>query len=153
MELINDSISQFIEKQKTCTLCCIDELGKPYCFSCFYVFNPVNGLLYFKSSSKSRHASLLQDHPWIAGSILPNKLNILVIKGIQFEGTILPVNHFLLDEATKFYHKKNPAGLAVPGDIWIVKIGNIKMTDNTLGFGKKICWSRSQKATTVSAVE
>jgi uncharacterized protein YhbP (UPF0306 family) len=65
----------------------------------------------------------------------------------------LPANHFLTDEATKFYHKKNPAGLAVRGDIWIVKIDNIKMTDNTLGFGKKITWSRSQKHAAVSAEE
>jgi len=153
MELINDSIAQFIEKQKTCSLCCIDESGKPYCFSCFYVFNHQQGLLYFKSSSKSKHSGLLPFHPHIAGTILPDKLNILIIKGIQFEGTILPANHFLTDEATKFYHKKNPAGLAVPGDIWIVKIDNIKMTDNTLGFGKKITWSRSQKHAAVSAEE
>jgi len=150
MEPIKDSIAQFIEKQKTSSLCCIDESGKPYCFSCFYVFNPQQGLLYFKSSSKSKHAGLLPVHPFIAGTILPDKLNILAIKGIQFEGTILPANHFLINEATKFYHKKNPAALAVPGDIWIVKIDNIKMTDNTLGFGKKISWSRSERPNTVA---
>src|SRR5690242_21901251 len=91
MEPIKDSIAQFIEKQKTSSLCCIDESGKPYCFSCFYVFNPQQGLLYFKSSSKSKHAGLLPVHPFIAGTILPDKLNILAIKGIQFEGTILQI--------------------------------------------------------------
>ncbi len=120
--------------------------GKPYCFSCFYIFNAEHGLLYFKSSAKSKHCGLLENNPFVAGTILPDKLNVLMIKGIQFEGEVLPPNHFLVNEASSFYHKKNPAALAIPGDIWIVKIESIKMTDSTFGFGKKITWSRSEIA-------
>ena len=147
---MDNSIVEFIEKQKSCTLCCVDEGGKPYCFSCFYVFNAEQGLLYFKSSAKSKHCGILHNNPFIAGSILPDKLNVLAIKGIQFEGIVLPANHFLSERASSSYHKKNPAALAVSGDIWIVKINNIKMTDSTLGFGKKINWSRNEKETTVT---
>lgn len=146
---MNKTIREFIEKQKSCTLCCIDETGKPYCFSCFYVFNEEQGLLYFKSSPKSKHSGILLNNPFVAGTILPDKLNLIVIKGIQFEGTVLPLNHFLVEQAAAYYYKKNPAAVAIPGDIWIVKIENIKMTDSTFGFGKKITWSRSEKAAEV----
>jgi uncharacterized protein YhbP (UPF0306 family) len=147
---MNKSIVQFIEKQKSCTLCCVDEVVKPYCFSCFYAFNPDHGLLYFKSSGKSRHATILLNNPAVAGSILPDKLNALLIKGIQFEGMVLPGNHFLAAQASAYYHKKIHAALTMAGDIWIVRIDNIKMTDSTLGFGKKITWNRNEKAVTVS---
>ena len=146
---MNNSIIEFIEKQKSCTLCCVDESGKPYCFSCLYVFNAEHGLLYFKSSSKSKHCQILPKNPSVAGTILPDKLNVLMIKGIQFEGMVLPVNHFLGDRAAAFYYKKNPAAVTVGGDIWIVKIDTIKMTDSKLGFGKKITWSRNEIATRV----
>jgi len=146
---MNESIVKFIEKQRSCTLCCVDENGKPYCFSCLYVFNAEHGLLYFKSSSKSKHCSILLKNPFVAGSILPNKLNVLMIKGIQFEGMVLPTNHFLSEQAAAYYYKKNPAAVAINGDIWIVKIDNIKMTDNTLGFGKKITWSSNELRTTI----
>jgi uncharacterized protein YhbP (UPF0306 family) len=144
---MNKSIAQFIEKQKSCTICCVDEFGKPYCFSCFYEFNARQGFLYFKSSSKSKHCGILLNSPFVAGTILPDKLNVLVIKGIQFEGMVLPANHFLVEQASSFYYKKNPAALAVPGDIWIVEIDSIKMTDNTFGFGKKILWNRKETET------
>ncbi len=146
---MNQSIVQFIEKQKSCTICCVDENGKPYCFSCFYVFNSEHGLLYFKSSSKSKHCGLLLKNPNVAGTILPGKLNVFAIKGIQFEGMVLPSNHFLVEQAASYYHKKNPTALAVSGDIRIVKIYNIKMTDSTMGFGKKIMWSRSENTAPV----
>lgn len=148
---MNKSIAQFIEKQKSCTLCCVDEAGKPYCFSCFYVFNAEHGLLYFKSSPNSKHCGIIKNSPFVAGTILPDKLNVLVIKGIQFEGIVLPSNHFLIEQASSFYHRKNPAAMAISGDIWIVKIENIKMTDSTLGFGKKITWCRNEKAVKVPA--
>ena len=140
---MNNHIVEFIEKQKSSTLCCVDEAGKPYCFSCFYVFNAEQGLLYFKSSAKSKHCGILLNNPFVAGTILPDKLNVLAIKGIQFEGVVLPSNHFLAEQAASYYHKRNPAALAVPGEIWIVKIDNIKMTDSTFGFAKKITWSRN----------
>ena len=146
---MNESIVKFIEKQRSCTLCCVDEYGKPYCFSCMYVFNPEHGLLYFKSSSKSKHCSLLLKNPSVAGTILPDKLNVLLIKGIQLEGTVLPANHFLANQASAYYYKKNPGAVTIGGDIWIVRIDNIKMTDSKLGFGKKITWSRNQMVTIV----
>ena len=78
----------------------------------------------------------------IAGTILPDKLNVVTIKGIQFEGIILNNDDPLTLQADVQYYKKNPRALAMPGEIWTVQIENVKMTDSTFGFGKKIAWNR-----------
>lgn len=138
------NIIQFIKKQTCASICCVDEQGNPYCFSCFYVFNSDDGLLYFKSSSNARHSSIILKKPLVAGTIQPDKLNVVLIKGIQFEGTVLTEDHPFSKNASGFYYKKNPAGLLVPGDIWVIQIFSIKMTDSTFGFGKKITWKRNE---------
>lgn len=143
---MNKHIAEFIVKQTCASICCTDELGNPYCFSCFYVLNSGDGLLYFKSSAGSKHAGMLQQNPNIAGTILPDKLNKLMVKGIQFEGRMLKADHPLTIAAPAHYYKKNPAALAIPGELWVIELLHIKMTDSTMGFGKKIIWERAEVA-------
>ena len=139
---MNETIIQFIKKQTSASVCSINEQGNPYCFSCLYVFNSQNGLLYFKSSSAARHSMNLSKKSAVAGTILPDNLNVLLIKGIQFEGIVLQENDLQIKQAAVQYYKKNPAALAMPGEIWVIQIDSIKMTDSTFGFGKKITWKR-----------
>ncbi|MBC7507747.1 MAG: pyridoxamine 5'-phosphate oxidase family protein [Ferruginibacter sp.] len=142
---MNQTIIQFLQKQTGATVSCVDEKSRPYCFSCFYAFNFEEGLLYYKSSSDTHHAQLMNTNPFIAGTVLPDKLNKLVVKGIQFEGIILEPSHSNPEEASSCYYKKHPLALAVPGIIWAIQINHIKMTDSTLGFGKKITWGRDEE--------
>ena len=137
---MDKAIVDFIEKQKTASVCCLDEDGNPYCFSIFYVFDKVERRLYFKSSASSNHGHYLKLNNRIAGTIMPDKLNTLAVKGIQFTGFVEnnPVHH----HATTEYHKKIPIALAMPGEVWTIQLETIKMTDNTIGFGKKILWQR-----------
>lgn len=135
-------ITDFLEKQKVASVCCLDEENNPYCFSAFYVFDRVERRLYFKSSSTSNHAQYLAQHKNLAGTILPDKLNMLAIRGIQFTGCIIDNGNASHVHAAAEYHKKYPYALVMPGDVWIVQLETIKMTDNTIGIGKKICWQR-----------
>ena len=139
---MNDHIIQFIKKQTCASVCCVNEQGNPYCFSCFYVFNSEAGLLYFKSSASAYHSTIVSNNSSIAGTILPDKLPVLMVKGIQFTGSILPDQHPFTQQAVLHYYKKNPAPLAMPGELWTIQIDQIKMTDSTLGFGRKITWNR-----------
>ena len=141
---MNKIIIQFIQKQTCATVCCIDEQGRPYCFSCFYAFDNEKGLLYFKSSADSHHSVLMKRNPFVAGTILPDKLNTVLVKGVQFEGTILNAHHPLTKQASGYYHKKHLLALAIPGETWTVQINRIKMTDSTKGFWKKITWNRDE---------
>lgn len=138
-------IIQFIKKQTCASICCADKKGNPYCFSCFYAFNSDEGLLYYKSSSGTRHSELISENPSVAGTILPDKLNKLMIKGIQFEGVVLPDFNSLSKNAAAFFYTQHPMALAMPGEIWTIQINSIKFTDNSLGFGKKIAWVRKEE--------
>jgi hypothetical protein len=137
-----EKISAFIEKQTSGSLACVDETGQPWCFSFFYSWDPVNGLLHYKSSNDTRHSIILRGNKKIAGTILPDKLNLLQIKGIQFEGKLLEDDDPLAASASAHYHKKHPMALAMPGVIWTLRLDHIKFTDNSLGIGKKLNWNR-----------
>jgi hypothetical protein len=142
---MKDIIINFINKQTCANVCCSTKADNhPYCFSCFYAFNSEAGLLYFKSSKETSHSKIILENQYIAGTILPDKLNTLQIKGIQFEGIVLQDDDLYASDASTLYHQQHPMALAMPGHIWTIQLTEIKMTDNTLGFGKKIAWSRSE---------
>lgn len=140
---MNKKIIAFILEQTTASVCCVDGDGAPKCFSCFYAFNSEEGLLYYKSAASSNHSISIKKNPFVAGTVLPDKLNKLVVKGIQFEGFVLDAVHPEAQKASQYYHKKHPMALAIPGDMWTIQINHIKMTDSTIGFGKKCEWYRS----------
>jgi uncharacterized protein YhbP (UPF0306 family) len=141
---MEERINKFIKKQTCANICCVDEKRSPYCFSCFYSFNSEEGLIYFKSPLDTHHSKLIFANPNIAGTILPDKLNVLHVKGIQFVGVVLSPDHVLTENASSHYHKKYPFALAMPGEIWTVQVNYIKITDSKLGFGKKIVWQREE---------
>lgn len=144
MKNINEKIISFLEQQTCATICCIDEEGKPYCFSCYYVFSKENYVLYFKSSTEAFHSALLAKNPIIAGTIMPNKVSQLVTRGIQLQGEMLPQQHPLTKDAYAQYHKKFAVALAIKGEVFTIQVNEIKMTDSKLGFGKKIYWKRHE---------
>lgn len=141
---MNEIIIHFLSQQTCATIGCSDEQGKPYCFNCFYAFNKEEALVYFKSSAETRHGQMMQKNKHVSGTVLPDKINKLIIKGLQLEGVILDEDHPLSKNAEAKYHLKHPMALAMPGEVWTLQLNAIKMTDSTLGFGKKICWNRSE---------
>lgn len=143
---MNERIIDFIQGQKVASICCVDEENHPYCFSCFFAFDEKALVLYFKSSAATRHAQLLQRNGTVAGTIQPDKLNPLLIKGLQFTGTLVNPNDPLATDAFSVYHKKYPFAIAMKGEVLTIKLTAIKMTDNTLQFGKKIAWKLESEA-------
>jgi uncharacterized protein len=141
---MNENIIRFLQKQTCATICCVDEKGNPYCFNCFYAFNIEKRFLYFKSSADSYHSKLIKINPMVVGAILPDKLNTVLVKGVQFEGLVLNEPGLLVKGASKFYHQKYPLALAIAGETWTIQVNKIKMTDGTKGFGKKITWNRNE---------
>ena len=97
--VLNETIKHFIQSQKIATICCSDEQNNPFCFSCFYTFQGKDCLLYFKSAASSKHCQLMAQKPRISGTILPDKLNIFSIAGIQFSGMLLQASTELIQDA------------------------------------------------------
>jgi hypothetical protein len=119
---INLNIVHFIEKQNSATICCTGNAGNPYCFSCYYAINLKDGLLYFKSSVEAYHSILLKENPVIAGTILPDSLNKLKIKGVQLTELL---NNQMRVDAYILYHRKHPIALAIKGEVFTIRLDSI----------------------------
>jgi uncharacterized protein YhbP (UPF0306 family) len=136
-------LTDFINENKIATICCLDADNKPYCFNCFYVFEPVEKLLLFKSSADTFHAKSLKLNAEISGTILPQKSNFLALKGLQFTGRVLYDDFPLAIAPSSYYHQQNPMALAKAGDVWCIQLIKAKMTDSTRIFGEKLVWEKA----------
>ncbi|HMU77077.1 MAG TPA: hypothetical protein PKA86_04575 [Bacteroidia bacterium] len=132
-------IENFIGSQKNMTLCTSIN-NTPECANCFYTFMPDGDYLIFKSKKTTGHVSHALVNNKVAGTILPDISKIGSIKGIQFSGVFLEPQEDLLEKAKKIYYSKFPLALGISGELWLIKLTYTKMTDNTLGFGKKLIW-------------
>ncbi len=141
---MNENIIEFMQLQTCATICCMDQDRIPYCFTVFYVFSKENYGLYFKSSKDSHHAVLLSKNPIVAGTILPDKLNKLILKGIQFKGEVLDEFHPMAKDSASQYYSSFPAARLLYGFIYTLKLNDIKMTDSSMIFGKKRIWKRDE---------
>lgn len=143
MSPIPADIIAFLEKQTCASVCCVDEQGNPYSFSCFYAFNGTEGLLYYKSSATTRHSLLLQQNAKVSGTILPDKLKKMLVQGVQFTGRLITSAAPLTKNAATKYHLRFPFALAMQGEVWAIQLETIKMTDSGKAFGKKTTWQRT----------
>ncbi len=138
---MDKKIQSFIEGQKNLTFCTAVE-NIPQCASCFYAYLPEGNFIVFKSDEKTIHISNALINDKVAGTIIPDLDKTGTIKGIQFTGNFIVPREDLLEQAKKKYYLKYPFSLVMPGDLWVVELLTIKMTDNTLGFGKKLNWKK-----------
>ena len=135
---MDQTIVDFLQKQTCATICCTNEAGRPYCFSCYYACNPEQSLLYFKSSVDSYHCGLMARNRILSGTILPDKLNKMITRGVQWNGELTDNTDPLAENAFVNYHKKFPMALVIKGQVFTIRLNDIKMTDSNLGKMKKI---------------
>lgn len=140
MKTLPESIKGFLVKNRVATICFTNEQNMPYCFTCFFVISGEHPTLVFKSSYGTAHEDATRFENKIAGTVLPEKVDLLKIKGVQFTGHTL--NEAEIDQKlVSDYYNKYPFGRVMPGYIWAVKLLAIKFTDNTRVFGQKTLWS------------
>lgn len=137
------NILNFISTQKNLTLATSIN-NQPYCANCFYAFNKNDYSLIFKSSADTEHIKQLKENPFVGGTILPDISKVGNIQGIQFKGVYGLMTEKEIEEAKSIYYSKFPFARAVSGEFWKIKVDWIKMTDNTLGFGKKLIWNKTE---------
>ncbi|MEO9257876.1 MAG: hypothetical protein ABI207_05810 [Crocinitomicaceae bacterium] len=141
MNSIPQAIKSFLNANRVAAVCFNDENNKPYCINCFYVFDESHHTFLFKSSYNTFHEDYTGFVNPMAGSILPEKIDVLKMKGIQFTGKSLSEAEIVGLEMASVYYNKYPFGRVMPGYIWAIRPDFIKLTDNTLGIGNKTIWS------------
>jgi uncharacterized protein YhbP (UPF0306 family) len=138
---MDNRIEKFISNHQTLTLATVEN-GQPYCCSLFYAFDSEECRFYFMSSADTRHIVEAIKNPKIAGTIVKEINSIAHLQGLQFIGRIIAEENSSNKKAEKNYLSKFPFAKIFASNLWVIDIDYIKMTDNTLGFGKKIIWEK-----------
>lgn len=117
----------------------VSERG-PWCASCFYAWDEENNTLVVTTDPKTRHGAEFRSNPAVAGTIALETKRIGRIRGAQFTGTVSEPEGDDLKRARRIYLRRFPYAAIVDLHLWVIHLNHIKLTDNRLGFGKKIIW-------------
>jgi uncharacterized protein len=139
--MIDSRIIKFFRRHHVLTIATTvgDEV---WCANCFYAYLEEENSLVFTTDPDTRHGKEFLKNPFIAGSVVLETMVIGKIRGIQFQGTISEPEGELLQKAKWAYLKRFPPAALMDTHLWVVKLTLIKMTDNRLGFGKKLLWPK-----------
>ena len=116
--------------------------NEPWCANCFYIYLEEENALVFTTDADTRHGEEFLKNPLVAGSVVLETIVIGKIQGIQFQGLVSEPEGDMLSKAKWAYLKKFPPAVLMDTHLWMVKLTLIKLTDNRLGFGKKLIWTQ-----------
>jgi len=139
--MIDNRIVRFFRKHHVLTIA-TSVNDEPWCANCFYVYLEYENALVFTTGPETRHGSEFLKNKLVAGSVVLETPVPGKVRGIQFQGIVSEPEDELSETAAKSYLKRFPVAMLMDTHLWIVRLTNIKMTDNRLGFGKKIIWSK-----------
>ncbi len=114
-----------------------------WCANCFYVFDAAAMALWLMTEPHTRHGGLMLNNGWVVGTIAPKPKSIALIRGVQYRAEAVLLSGEEAEAARARYCKRFPIARAMKASVWRLDLHEVKMTDNTLGFGKKLHWARS----------
>ena len=138
--MIDQRIIDFIKRHHVLTLATVSNEGEPYCAACFYAYDKERNRLIFTSDDTTRHAQQMLQSAKVAIGITLETRIVGKVQGAQICGTAQRGD----DEDRKIYVKRFPYAAVAPLNLWAVEPTFIKLTDNTLGFGKKLIWNSQE---------
>ncbi|EGG6883591.1 YhbP family protein [Salmonella enterica] len=139
------AIGRWLTKQHVVTWCVHHE-GELWCANAFYLFDAQNVALYLLTEDKTRHAQMSGARAPVAGTVNGQPKTVARIRGVQFKGEVRRLEGQESDAARKAYLRRFPVARVLPAPVWEIRLDEIKFTDNTLGFGKKLHWLRDSRA-------
>ncbi len=137
----DERIFRFITKHHVLTLATAGD-NEPYCAHCFYAFDMDNNRVICSSGFDTRHAKEALKNKLIAGGIVLETNTVGKIQGLQFQGIMTPLENEDLKIGKKIYLKKFPYARLMETNLWTIDFTFLKLTDNNLGFGKKLIWEK-----------
>ena len=139
---MDKAIVEFINEHHLLTLATSKD-NVAYSCNIFYVFNQENNSFIFSSDTKTKHAQDFIANPNVAGTIALETKEISKIQGVQLLGEIIELKGDELKIAREQYIKVFPYAEKMRLQLWEMKLTFIKMTNNRLGFGKKLIWEKN----------
>ena len=139
--VVDERIVKFIKKHHVLTLATLEPGSEqPYVANCFYAYDSERNLFVFTSDLATRHGSEMDKNPNVALSIVRETRIVGAIEGLQITGQAERGD----DKAKIRYIKRFPYAAVAPLSLWMVSPKMMKLTDNKLGFGKKLIWQNEE---------
>ena len=135
-EAIHERFVRFLRRHHVLTLATVAE-GVPYCSNAFYCYDKERNLLVFTSDPATRHAQEMERNPRVAASVVLETKIVGRVQGLQLCGTAARAD----ETARRAYLKRFPYAALAELTLWAIRPDYMKLTDNTLGFGKKLIWN------------
>ena len=135
------AISKWLAKQHVVSWCVAKE-GELWCANAFYVYDAQRVAFYLLSEETTRHGQMTGQQAPVAGTINGQPKTVALIRCVQFKGEIRLLSGDEADEKRALYVKRFPVARMLSAPVWELRLDELKFTDNTLGFGKKLHWLR-----------
>ncbi len=141
MNPVDPRILKFISEHHILNLA-VSRDNQPYCATCYYAYMPEQNRFIFTSDHDTRHVKdVVEGRNYRAAGTIALETRIVgKIRGIQFTGILEELRGETLKESRAAYLKAFPFARLITLHLWSLTPGFIKMTDNRLGFGKKLIW-------------
>ncbi len=136
-------IVDFIKKHHVLTLATSSLNGESWCCNCFYAYIEDEIAFLFTSDNDTKHIQMALENPTVSGSVVLETSIIGKIQGMQFSGKLSKVGNSENSFYSLSYLKRFPFAIIKKTELWKLSLDTIKMTDNRLGFGKKLYWHRN----------
>ncbi|MCX6285619.1 MAG: hypothetical protein NTY96_00710 [Bacteroidetes bacterium] len=143
---IGSDILTFIREHHIFTLA-VSRENLPWCATCYYVYLEDLNLFIFTSDHDTKHiADVVESgNYYAAGAIALETRMVGKIRGLQFAGLMKELTGNDMKTAKSAYHRAFPIARLAKLHLWGLEPEIMKMTDNRLGFGKKLIWRRNQQ--------
>lgn len=138
--MVEERIVKFIAKHHVLSLATCDDMGNPYIATCFYAYDKERNIFIFTSDDNTRHAQQMTNRHNVALGIQLETRIVGRIQGLQVCGIAERGD----EKAKMRYIKRFPYAAVAPLSLWMVRPTMMKLTDNTLGFGKKLIWQSEE---------
>jgi len=133
-----ESIVLFLGEHHVMSLATVGIENLTVC-SLFYAYSKEKNSFVVASSEDTEHIKNIKNSSQVAGNILLETSTVGKIQGLQFKGEFKLIED---ESLKKLYFKEFPYALAMLPKLWQIDVSYFKMTDNRLGFGKKIIWEK-----------
>ena len=137
-----EKIETFLAKHHVLMLATSRE-NLPQTCTLFYAYRSEDVCFVVASDAKTEHIQNVLANPHIAGTVALEAKTVGKIEGLQFKGVMETVTD---KKIQKSYFNAFPYARALNPTLWVIRPETMKLTDNRLGFGKKLTWSRDASA-------
>lgn len=139
------AINRWLAKQHVVTWCVANQ-GELWCANAFYIYDAQKVAFYVMSEESTRHAQMSGPQAPVAGTVNGQPKTVALIRGVQFAGEIRRLEEEESAAPREQYNRRFPVARVLSAPMWEIRLDELKFTDNTLGFGKKLHWLRESRA-------